>query len=256
MNLRRLNITIATIMFAVSGLMIYWLARPEEEGSAEFSLQFGDYFVPGCELSASLNFNVIISLLLVFTLVTALFHTSYAANKFNYMRNVRMGNQKARWLEYSITATIMLIVISIISGVVEINSLILIGICGLATMPMGLVTEQMRLCGYDPLIPWLCGTVLLIGAYVVIVRSFLKAANNPDENRRPPSWVVYMLILMLAFYFSFGIINAAHVRIGSKRNKAPSSQRNLAYESAYALTSVLAKTTLVLFVFSGVAFTR
>ena len=58
---------------------------------------------------ATYNSDVILGLLIAFTAVTALFHYAYTFNLWGYSDKIKKKNNSLRWIEYSITATIMIV---------------------------------------------------------------------------------------------------------------------------------------------------
>ncbi len=61
-----------------------------------------------------------------------------------YERDLRRGINRFRWVEYSISATIMVIVISLYWGIVTINALIVIAGANVAMILFGWLQEQMN----------------------------------------------------------------------------------------------------------------
>jgi hypothetical protein len=93
-----------------------------------------------------------------------------------YVKNLKKGANYARWIEYSITSSLMIVVISMLVGIYDIASLILI-FCINTTMilfgwMMELYNQTTKKTNWTPfifgsfagLIPWIVITIYLIGA--------------------------------------------------------------------------------------------
>ena len=235
--LQGLNYAAMGIQLALCVLLIVWLfIRNDQSADIEFDIgEFGGE--DACATLFSFDLNTIIYLLIAFTAVTALFHLLYATGaKGWYGKALEAGNNWARWLEYSITATIMLVAIALISGVWELDSLILIAVASVGCMLCGQVSEKTK-SPVSTIIGWL----LLIGAFAVIFRNFNRAVNPEDPQQpKPPSWVWALVIIMALLYLSFGVIQLTCCK------------QYVNTERAYTIASMAAKTALVLIIFGGI----
>tara|TARA_B110000211_G_C14089743_1_gene558339 strand:+ start:5507 stop:6310 length:804 start_codon:yes stop_codon:yes gene_type:complete len=86
-------------------------------------------------------------LIAAFTLITALFHVLcvYAnIRDILYMNKLREGTQPFRWIEYSITYTIMTLCIFQLNQITNINAIVLLIISSVAQMIMGFAIEEIN----------------------------------------------------------------------------------------------------------------
>jgi hypothetical protein len=143
----------------------------------------------------------------------------------------------------------MLEAIALSSGVTSLDAQILIAVCCAGAMPMGDVVEKAHLRNDTTTVAVATsvGWLLLAGAYGVIFRNFITAANQPggEEARKPPAFVYAVVIVMALAFVSFGIIQAVYIT---------DNQRNYQkYETAYTIDSMVSKTLLVGLLFGGLA---
>ena len=79
-----------------------------------------------------------------FLLISALAHGIIVLNSETYFKDLKKGINKFRWIEYAISSSIMIVLISTLFGIYDIASLILIFIVNASMNLFGLVMEQMN----------------------------------------------------------------------------------------------------------------
>lgn len=197
----------------------------------------------------SYDSNTILGLLIAFTAITAFFHYSYTFGWFGYNKMIQRKNNSLRWIEYSITATIMIIVICLCSGTVELNAQVLIAVMIASCMILGDVVEKTlgtRVATICTIVGWL----LLIGAWSIIIKNYefvahgLDVPNCPDKEIKPPSFVAYLVIILFLFYSSFGFVQLYQLFRPKTLYKK--------IENTYAYLSVFSKSALVIIILYGV----
>jgi hypothetical protein len=162
-------------------------------------------------------------MLVSFFFITACFHLFYymSGKKQDglYKKMINNKNNYLRWVEYSITATLMLLIISLTSGVKDVNVYYLIIVSNFVMISLGQTVETAVRDGKDWKIPMIGAFLLLISNFFVIIRSlwqrldqvntFLK--EHPDnvnvDGKTIPSWIKYMVFTMFFFYSSFGFLS-------------------------------------------------
>lgn len=140
-----------------------------------------------------------------------------------------------RYIEYSASATVMLLAISLLAGINDLYLLLCIGtMCG-ACMWLGLCAEWMfriahclgedqstwehkeqimRLCHYCCMITHLLGWLLLIVPWVVIIEAYRQWWTARDctvdggrgEGTKPPEFVVAIIVSQGVLFLSFGLV--------------------------------------------------
>lgn len=162
-----------------------------------------------------------------------------------YVSDLKLGINKARWVEYSISASTMMVAIALLSGMTDLASLIMIfGLVAIMNL-MGLVMEVVNSgqnkvswlsyiigCGAG-IIPWLA-----FGIYV-------WAANNYSVNGVPG--FVYGIYASIFLFFNCFAINMylQYKKIGPWKNY-------LYGEKVYIILSLVAKSALAWQVYAGV----
>ena len=190
-------------------------------------------------------FNIHLAWLLVaFFFISAIAHLVVATvyNK-RYNQNLTLGINKARWIEYSVSASIMMVAIGMLVGIYDAASLVML--FGLASVMnlMGLVMEIHNqtttktnwlsyLVGcWAGLLPWL----------VVAFYMWLGA----HEGSSAPTFVYWIFVSIFVFFSSFAInMVLQYKKIGPWKNY-------LYGERVYILLSLVAKSLLAWQVFAG-----
>jgi Heliorhodopsin len=193
------------------------------------------------------------NLLVGFFFVTAAFHfTYYMTNDGLYKTMIKNGNNYMRWVEYSISSTMMLYIIALVSSVKDVNIYRMIFATNIAMIYTGQIIEEKVREEKDWLPAMVVGFTLLLVEFGVIVCDFRSRMNDlrTASTRFPsmfggrsiPSWIQYMVWVLFFFFSSFGIISL----VG-----AYSNMRYESVEKIYILFSLLAKATLAGFIGYG-----
>jgi len=190
------------------------------------------------EASYSPNVKTVEELIVLFFAITAGFHTYYASNvNGNYEKMIKNGNNWMRWVEYSITSTLMLYIVAILSGVKDEGVYSSIFSINVAMIYTGQLVEEyagdeIEFMGKTVpkwIVPMTLGFVLLLTEFRVIISGFNKnisGVNNAvlkfekykdSENAaekekykiylqfadklRLPSWLNYAVYGLFAFFF-------------------------------------------------------
>jgi hypothetical protein len=215
------------------------------------------------------------SLILAFVLITAAFHFMISAVKMvrnAYLRNIKNEQNPLRWLEYSITASIMLLIVSFSLGLREYNSLILMFFLNGLVMIQGYAIEVLLNSGQFTAAKILTyASWVAYGSYwFVLIKTawnsssklseFIKEEqvrldNTPNEEgqgRLPELKDLKALIMSVTItigllYTSFAVVQCVQVH-----RKSQNTVINYAnYENAYVILSLVSKTTLVSLMFWG-----
>jgi hypothetical protein len=229
-----INKTCALVQATLCILLIVWLlVRNGEESPMNFGVPL----------------PTVITALIVFTAVTSFFH-SFAYQGTIYEENVRQGKNRARWFEYSITASIMLWIIAVSTGIALTDSAVMwltvIVISSLFCMLCGFLSDTYESKKWTwTLLGWLS---ILIG-YGIIFYHFFR--NISEANGTIPSFVYGIVFGLFFMYMSFGLIHLYHTIKGKK-----SPAINQKVERLYLWDSLASKTLLVGLLFGGLAFRR
>ena len=273
-RLRKLNIGTSVIQAALCILCLVYLIYYKTTENVEVNLEgmvleSGSYYGRGEGKTIFVyDVSLIFVLLALFSAITCGFHSFYASRRSkSYQTEIKKGTNRFRWIEYSITATIMLVVIALSSGVFDLEAQAFIAACSIGTMLLGYVVEKLlyiyktseeykNVCVLGAKLSTRIGWFLLLVAYGVIARFFVSAAI--DAGKKMPKFVWVIVISMFLLYSGFGVIQRNDMRksFKSKRDKWTTDQllqNGRELEMRYSVLSIIAKTVLVMSLFIGVA---
>jgi hypothetical protein len=163
-----------------------------------------------------------------------------------YTRNLRRGINYARWWEYSVSASVMIVLIALITGVSNIGAIIAIFGANTAMILFGLLMEIFnRDRDNVNWSPFLFGCFAGIIPWIVIAYQFIGSEARLPEGEAIPGFVYGIVISLFILFNSFAVNMVLQYRkIGPWRNY-------LFGESAYILLSLTAKTALAWQIFSA-----
>jgi hypothetical protein len=161
-----------------------------------------------------------------------------------YERNLAAEQNPARWYEYSLSASLMVVLIAMLSGITEAAALIAIFGANAAMILFGLVMERLNRPG-EPVDwrPFAYGCV--VGAFPWLAIG-LTIATAESEGGTVPGFVIAIFVSLLVLFFSF----AVNMWLQYRRRGAWASY--LHGERAYIWLSLIAKSALAWQVFGGV----
>jgi hypothetical protein len=183
--------------------------------------------------------------IVAFFVLSALFHLSIATwyNK-KYVANLKQGINRARWYEYSISASVMMVGIAMISGIFDLSSLVMIFGLDLVMNLMGLVMEDHNKDSTKPnWLSYIVGCVAGIVPWIVFVIYVLGARQYGSGI---PSFVYWIYGSIFVFFNSFAI--NMYLQYKKKGKWAD----YLYGERAYIILSLVAKSLLAWQVYAGV----
>jgi len=156
-----------------------------------------------------------------------------------YRRNLERGRNDARWIEYSVSASIMIVLIAMLTGISDVAALIALFGVNASMIFFGLVQEHAGRPGEGSLLPFWLGCIA--GAVPWIAIALYVA--SPGTAASPPGFV-YGIFVSLFIFFNVFALNMwlQYRRIGPWRDY-------LVGESVYVLLSLTAKSALAWQVF-------
>lgn len=189
---------------------------------------------------------------IVFFVVTSMFHGYYAlTDNGHYNSMIKNENNYLRWIEYSISATLMIRIIALQSGIRDEKTLTSITFNTVGIMLQGQIVESIlsnKVVSskekYIILVSTFVGWILMVSNFYIIIKQYIELnndVNNLDCDAKVPDFVLWIIVTQLIFYSTFGFIQI--VQIYRKLYKPKSyNYRNI--ESWYILNSLLSKITL------------
>ena len=177
-----------------------------------------------------------------FLFVSAIAHLTIAAPRVFrwYVANLARGRNDARWYEYSISASVMIVLIAMLTGISDVAALGAIFGANAAMIFFGLIQERYERPG-GSLVPFWLGS--LVGAIPWIVVGVYLI--GPGSSVEPPRFVYAIYVSLFLFFNSFAI------NMWLQYRKVGRWAEYLYGEKVYALLSLIAKSLLAWQVFAG-----
>lgn len=190
-------------------------------------------------------FNVpLVWLVVGFLFISAVAHLLISTvYRKTYEANLRKGINKARWVEYSLSASLMMVAIAMLVGVYDLGSLIAVfiliavmNLCGLIMEVHNQTTKATSWLSY-----WV-GCLAGIVPWILIALYFFFSAQDGSQ---PPTFVYWIFVSIFAFFNCFAInMVLQYKKIGKWKDY-------MYGERAYIVLSLVAKSALAWQVFAG-----
>lgn len=182
-----------------------------------------------------------------FSLISAVFHFLIATVWFEkYKNNLKRGINKYRWVEYSLSASLMIVLIAILTGIFDLSTLLLMfgltaimNLLGLAMEVHNQTTKSTNWLTYN------IGVLAGILPWIVIAVYFWASATAPESPQGPPTFVYFIWVSIFLFFNTFAInMYLQYKKIGKWSNY-------LYGEKTYIWLSLAAKSALVWQIYGG-----
>ena len=177
----------------------------------------------------------------VFLFLAALDHLLTATvMRDRYEAGLRSGINRFRWIEYSFSATLMVILIVMYSGVTDITGIVAIAGANVAMILFGWLQERMNPPGRTTttMMPFWFGTLAGIAPWIAVIVNVVGADTVPG-------FVYGIVVAELVFFFTFGLNQWLQYRgVGRWRDYAYG-------EKTYLVRSLVAKSYLAWNIFGG-----
>ncbi len=197
-NLRVWNLGL-TVLHAVQAVLIVVL-------SGNFVIQVVSTFPdgpPGTRTPASeplfdVRVGYAIGLFLALAAIDHLVTATFARS--TYENDLRRGINRFRWVEYSISATIMILLIGFYSGITNITAVVAVIGANVAMILFGWIQERMNPPGRSEttMMPFWFGTIAGIAPWVGILIQIMGSETVPG-------FVYGIIVVQFVLFFSFGL---------------------------------------------------
>jgi heliorhodopsin len=179
-----------------------------------------------------------------FLLLAAIDHGLMAAPRVVdwYERNLAAETNPARWWEYSVSASLMIVLIAMLTGIRDVTALIALFGVNAAMILFGLLMERMNRPG-SPVDwrPFVYGSIVGAVPWIAIAVQLGHGASEADV----PGFVLAIFVTLFVLFFSFAANMALqYLRVGPWRDYAFG-------ERMYLVLSLVAKSALAWQVFAG-----
>jgi|GEM_PF-35459 len=248
--LKKFNFIMGFLHLAQGAAMLYFALTIEQ--ISNFRTPIRSYFLQfdpetmrlatNPEQIAEVPFAIFVS---AFLLLSAFFHFIIIMPGANavYNRDLKKGINKFRWYEYSLSSSLMIILIAMLFGVYGIGALIAIFILNASMNWFGLLMEKLNQYTEETVwSPFIFGTIAGLGPWVVII---LHALGNAD-----PAEVPLFVYAIIGSYFVF--FNLFPINMILQYKKVGKWADYLYGERGYIILSLLAKSVLAWLVYFGV----
>jgi hypothetical protein len=169
-----------------------------------------------------------------------------AAPRINdwYVRNLKRGANYGRWMEYSVTASLMIVIIAMLSGIYDLPTLILLFFLNAMMILFGWMMEKHnQTTERTDWTSFVFGCIAGAVPWVVIFLYFVSAAA--DSTNAVPGFVYGIMVSLFIFFNCFAVnMVLQYKKVGPWRDY-------LFGEKMYIILSLAAKSALAWQVFAG-----
>lgn len=177
--------------------------------------------------------------------LSSLFHFIVASPAFfpRYIAGLKNKINIFRWVEYSISSSVMILLIAQITGISDYGALIAIVGVNASMILFGWLQEKYTKPGDRDLLPFIFGCIAGIVPWIIILISIL-APGSPSEAA-PPAFVYGIVISIFVLFNTFAYVQyKQYVAKGKWKDY-------LRGERAYIALSFIAKAALALQIFAN-----
>lgn len=165
-----------------------------------------------------------------------------------YVNNLKKNSNPARWLEYALSSSIMIVLISALVGFFDAPGLILVFSLNAMMNLFGLLQEKLNRDGNKGKVDWtafIFGCIAGIIPWIVVAWYFISAVNGFKGENPIPDFVYAILITLFVTFNIFAVnMFLYYKKIGPWKNY-------LFGEVIYIVLSLFAKSLLAWQVWSG-----
>lgn len=241
-GLRLFNLVVGLIHL-VQAIAMLWLSN-------DFSLPVTRNFMagpPGTDPTFDPWFSVALGpAVALFLFLAAFDHILMAVPGVNdwYNRMLAREQNLARWAEYSISASLMMILIAMITGVTDAGAIIAILGVNTAMILFGAVQEMMDRPskGNVNWWPYIFGCIAGAVPWIIVVMQILTSA---DKGASPPTFVYGIIVSLFILFNTFSVnMVLQYKRVGKWKSYVYG-------EKVYIVLSLVAKTLLAWQIFAN-----
>ncbi len=243
-NLRLYNIVMGFFHF-VQGLLMVFLSN---DFTLPINTSYLKFDVTTLSLQPSVNniYDLKVGYAIAaFLFLSALAHFIISLPRIYewYVANLKKGINYARWIEYSFSSSIMIVVVSMLVGVYDLSTLLLIFFLNAMMILFGLMMElHNQTTTKTNWLSFIFGCIAGIVPWVVVA---LYLFGSGDAENRAPTFVYWIFFSIFLFFNTFaGNMILQYGKIGKWKDYTFG-------EKMYILLSLVAKSLLAWQVFAG-----
>lgn len=202
---------------------------------------------PGTTFTNPVNlFNLNVShMVALFLGLSAFFHfyISYGKNFDRYAAGLKNHINVFRWAEYSLSSSVMIILIAMITGISNYAALLAIFAANLSMILFGWLQEKFTKPGDSQWLPFIFGCIVGIVPWIIVLIQLI-APNNPSDAT-PPGFVYGIVFSIFVLFNSFALVQFLQYRAKGKWSNY------LHGEKTYIILSFVAKSLLAWQIFAN-----
>jgi len=243
-SLRRFNAVMAVLHLLQAALMVYLSTAREWTVSTTY-LEFdteAELLFPVLESIGTIQLSYLVA---SFLFISAIAHALIASVLYkSYVGYLERGMNPYRWYEYAVSASVMIVVIAMLSGIWDLGTLIalfglvaVMNLCGLVMERHNQLTDDVDWSSYvvgtiAGIVPWIVIGVALIGTFTL-------------GSGSPPDFVILIYVSIAILFNLFAITMILQYR------KVWKFEDYLYGERSYIVLSLVAKSLLAWQVYFG-----
>lgn len=159
----------------------------------------------------------------------------------NYIGDLSRQINRARWVEYSLSSTLMIIVIAQLVGITDVAALIGLAGANISMILFGWLQEKYEVAGGGGWLPFVFGCIAGLVPWLAI----LYYTIAPGSHAEPPGFVYAIVVSLFLFFNVFGLNQWLQYRARGR------FADYLVGERSYIILSLVAKSLLAWQVFGG-----
>lgn len=241
-QLKKIN-TIAGLLHLTSLLIVLVLSN-------DFSLPVTATYMtgpPGTTFSEPINLiNINVSFMVALFLGLSAFFHFYIVFGKNFKKYVHGLNNKInvfRWVEYSLSSSIMILLIAMISGISNYAALLAVFGVNLSMILFGWLQEKFTNPGDGQWLPFIFGCIAGVTPWIIVLIQLLSPGGPSGIN--PPGFVYGIVVSIFILFNSFALVQYLQYRAKGKWSDY------LRGEKAYITLSFVAKSLLAWQIFAN-----
>ncbi|WP_291377471.1 heliorhodopsin HeR [Demequina sp.] len=180
-----------------------------------------------------------------FLVISALFHFLVISPAFfpRYTAGLRENRNTFRWVEYSLSSSIMIVLILQLNGISEFAALAGLFTVNASMILFGWLQERYTTPGDGDLLPFIFGSMVGIVPWLIIAINLIGPGNTSDAAA--PGFVYGIIVSLFVFFNAFAVVQWLQYRAKGKWADY------LRGERTYIVLSLVAKSALAWQVFAG-----
>lgn len=181
----------------------------------------------------------------LFLVLSAFFHVlvSLPGVHERYLRGLVDHHNYYRWVEYSLSASVMVVLIAQLTGIADAAALIGLFAVNASMILFGWLQERYEEPGNGRWLPFVMGSAVGIVPWLAIL--LYVVAPGSESGAAPPDFVYAIIVSLFVFFNVFAVVQALqYARVGPWR-------RYVVGERTYIVLSLTAKSALAWQVFGG-----